>query len=508
MVRKIFSLNGLSKILEKKRRVKKIVLCHGVFDLVHIGHIEHFKKAKSLGDILVVTVTTDKYINKGPGRPYFNTQLRKEFLQSISCIDFVAEIDSPSVIEGIRIIKPDIYCKGNDYKDHSKDITNKIKKEIAEIRKYNGKIFYTDEITFSSSKLLNQNKIIHNDDYNKTINQITSKYSYRDIEIILDDLLETKALVIGEIILDQYNFCEPLGKSGKDPIMMFRNIHYEKYLGGTAAIANHLSSFLNYIKLVSTISDKNDNENFIKKNLKKNIKTHLIPKENSPTIKKEKYIDHITNNKIIGFYHFNDTQLNAKLEKKTIKIISEYVKNLDIVVLADYGHGMISNKIAKSICKKSNFLVVNAQINAANSSHHTLNKYNNLDAIIINESELRHELRDRSSSIELLVKIFIKNKDINYIVVTSGSKGARLFDNIKKKFYHVPSFTNNVVDKIGSGDAMMSLFSIILYKTKDPLLSIFLGSLAAAQAIQTLGNKKSIEKDLILKTLQHIFIKI
>ena len=504
MIKKIFNLNRLSKILEKKRRGKKIVLCHGVFDLVHVGHIEHFKIAKSFGDLLVVTVTTDKYINKGPGRPYFNAQLRQNFLESIKYIDYVAEIDSPSALEGIKLIKPDIYCKGKDYKENSKDITNKIKKEILEVKKNNGKIIYTDEITFSSSKLLNISKIGQNEDQNKIIKDIKKKYTYKDIENILNNLIKSNVLVIGEIIIDQYNFCEPLGKSGKDPIMMFRNIYNEKYAGGTAAIANHISSFLKNVKLISTIGHKRDNENFIKKNLKKNIKTYFLPKEKSPTIIKEKYIDHITNNKLIGFYHFNDSQLKNKEEEKISKLIIKYLKKVDTVVMADYGHGMISNKLAKLICKKSNFLVVNAQINAANSSHHTLNKYKKLDALIINESELRHELRDRNSSIEVLVKLLIKNKDINYVVVTSGSKGAKLFDNIKKKFYQVPSFTNNVVDKIGSGDAMMSLFSIILQKTKDPKLSIFLGSLAAAQAVQIVGNKKSIEKNSILKTLQHV----
>ena len=504
MKTKIFNLKQLSKILEKKRRGKKIVLCHGVFDLVHVGHIEHFKKAKLLGDLLVVTVTTDKYINKGPGRPYFNSQLRQSFLESIKYIDYVAEIDSPSALEGIKLIKPNIYCKGKDYKDASKDITNKIKKEISEVKKYNGKIVYTNEITFSSSKLLNTNKIGLGKDQIKIISDIKKKYTYKDIEIILNDLSKNKVLVIGEVIVDQYNFCEPLGKSGKDPIMMFRNINNEKYAGGTAAIANHVASFSNNIKLLSTIGNKRENESFIKKNLKKSIKTYFFPKENSSTIVKEKYIDHITNNKLIGFYNFNDSQLNSYEEKKINMIISKYLNKMDTVVMADYGHGMISNKVAKLICNKSKFLVVNAQINAANSSHHTLNKYDRLDAIIINESELRHELRDRSSSIEILVKLLIRNLKINYVVVTSGSKGAKLFDNIDKKFYHSPSFTNNVIDKIGSGDAMMSLFSIILQKTRDPQLSIFLGSLAAAQAVQILGNKKSIDKKIILKTLQHI----
>jgi sugar/nucleoside kinase (ribokinase family) len=165
---------------------------------------------------------------------------------------------------------------------------------------------------------------------------------------------------------------------------------------------------------------------------------------------------------------------------------------------------MISNKIAKEICNNSKFLVVNAQVNAANSHHHTLNKYLKLDAMIINESELRHELRDRISSIADLIKTFVKNKNLKFIVVTSGSKGAILHDVKKNKVYSAPSFTDKVIDKIGSGDAMMSVFSIVLQKTLDPQLALFLGSLAAAQAVQIIGNSKSIDKNSMLKMLQHL----
>jgi len=177
MKNKIYEIKNLSNIISKKRKGKKIVLCHGVFDLVHIGHIEHFKKAKSLGDILVVTITSDQFINKGPGRPYFASSLRLSFLESIECIDYVSVLDSPSAIDGIKLIKPDIYCKGNDYKDKKKDITNKIKKEINEIKKNKGTIVYTDEISFSSSKILNSSKIGVTEDRFKIINEIKKKYS-------------------------------------------------------------------------------------------------------------------------------------------------------------------------------------------------------------------------------------------------------------------------------------------------------------------------------------------
>ena len=75
MKNKILSLNNLSKkIIDFKKKNKKIILCHGVFDLLHLGHIKHFEEAKKYGDILVVTITPNKYVSKGPNRPVFNTK--------------------------------------------------------------------------------------------------------------------------------------------------------------------------------------------------------------------------------------------------------------------------------------------------------------------------------------------------------------------------------------------------------------------------------------------------
>jgi rfaE bifunctional protein kinase chain/domain len=504
MKNKIFSLNNLSKILLQDRNRKKIVLCHGVFDLVHIGHVEHFRKAKSLGDILVVTITADEFVNKGPGRPYFDTNLRQKFLSSLEMIDYVSVVNSLSAVEAIRSIRPNFYCKGRDYKDNSKDITNKIKKEIYELKKVNGKIIYTEEVTFSSSKLINSEKIGLKDNQFKILNSIKARYSYQKIESIFLDLSKTKVLVIGEAIIDKYNFCDPLGKSGKDPIMMFKNIRSESYAGGSAAISNHLGSFTNAIKLISTCGFNKDKIFFFKKNFKNRIKSVFISKKNSPTIVKEKYIDDISKTKLIGFYNFNDSSLSPSEEKKLKKEILNNIKKHNFVIVADYGHGMISNKMSNLLSKKVGFLSVNAQINAANYGHHTLKKYSRSKIIFINESELRHELRERELSTEELMKIFSGNIKVSYVIVTRGSEGAILYDKINNKFIYSPSFADKVLDKIGAGDAMFAIFSIFLYKTKDLEFSLFISSLAAAQSVQNMGNSKSVDKNIILKTIRHL----
>ena len=165
MNKKIKNLEDLKSIAaDLKANGEKVVLCHGVFDLLHLGHIKHFEEAKTFGDILIVTVTPDEFVNKGPNRPAFTTVLRLEALAALEVIDFTAENNWPSAIETIKILQPDIYCKGPDYKNHEKDITGKIDDEVLAVKSVGGIVKYTDDISFSSSSLLNK----FGDVYNKT----------------------------------------------------------------------------------------------------------------------------------------------------------------------------------------------------------------------------------------------------------------------------------------------------------------------------------------------------
>ena len=135
---KIQSLDTLSKTLRlKKFKNKKIVLCHGVFDLLHIGHIKHFIQAKKFGDILVVTLSPDKYVNKGPGRPAFTEKLRLQAISSLEVVDFVSLNNLSSAVDSIKKIKPNVYCKGSDYQNHSDDLTGKIRQEVDAVKKVN-----------------------------------------------------------------------------------------------------------------------------------------------------------------------------------------------------------------------------------------------------------------------------------------------------------------------------------------------------------------------------------
>jgi len=463
MKKKIIDFSDVEKILKPiKRKGKKIVCCHGVFDLLHIGHLKHFKSAKKYGDILIVSVTPDKFIQKGFDRPYFNSEQRMESLASIEIIDFVILNNSTNAVDIIKKIKPDYYVKGPDYKNFKDDITGQIKKERLAVKKNGGKLVFTEDHTYSSSSILNQFGDTYNLSQKKFIHKIKAKINLNNFNKQINKLQDLKVLVIGEAIIDKYVFCETLGKSGKEPHLVLRNLREEVYLGGALSIARNVSDFCKKITILSMLGQKKEYEKYIKKNLAKNILSKFLYKSKSPTIIKKRYIESISNNKVLGIYTVNDDLLNKKDESIFEKMILKEIKEHDVVIVSDYGHGLVTKKLAKLLCKKSKFLALNAQANASNIGYHSIQKYRGVDCVVMNETELRHELRDKNEKLKILVKKLTNMIKIKDLIVTRGSTGAILYNSFNKKYITCPAFASKVVDKVGAGDSMLSIMSILI----------------------------------------------
>ncbi len=502
---KIIVLEKLSKILEKKKTEgKKIVLCHGVFDLLHFGHINHFREAKKNNHILVVSITPDKYVNKGLGRPAFNEKIRAMSLSELNIVDFVTINNSHSAVSVIKKLKPNIFCKGKEYKNFNDDVTNEIRNEVKEIKRIKGKVIFTGGKTFSSSHLINKYGISSSKDLNNNLKKIKEKFDFNRIKNVFKNIEKLKILIVGEIIIDKYVFCEALGKSGKEPVLVLQDNKTEEYLGGAAAIARHVSSFNKNITLFSMIGSKSEFYSKIRKNLSKKIKLKLLKKKNSPTILKTRFVDKNSYNKVLGVYNFNDEILDKSQENIQNKRLKKLLPKYDLVIVSDYGHGFITKTIAKTICSKSKFLALNAQINASNIGYHSMRNYKNIDCVIINQKELEMEFRDRSTSLKNLIKKLSILNNIKNLIVTQGREGATLFDKKSNKFFKCGAFAKQVIDKVGAGDAFLSLASLIMSENKNKQLALIVGSLAAAQSTEDMGNKNQINKTNLLKTLEHI----
>ena len=504
-MKKISSINSLEKkVIKLKKQKKKVVLCHGVFDLLHLGHLRHLEEAKKLGDYLIVSITPNKFVEKGPGRPVFSEHLRAEALSHLNVVGSVVINTSGTASDIIKKIKPNIYCKGPDYKKNSDDITGEIKNEISSIKSVGGKIHYTHGETFSSSKIINQFGKIQTTSQKNFIKKIKKIYSFNEIKAFIDTFKKIKTLVIGETIIDQYTFCDALGKSGKEPVLVLKDLKTEEYLGGAAAISRHISTFCEKVTLLTMIGQKEEYLKFIKNKLNKNINLKYINKKDSPTIVKKRFLDSVSNNKVLGVYKLNDDQLNLKDEKLFSETLKEELPKYDLVIVSDYGHGFISRKSANLICRYSKSLSLNAQINSSNIGYHSMKNYTNINCVIINEKEIRHELRDRNSNIEDLMKKLSSEQKIKNLIVTRGSLGLILYNSKKDNFDHCEAFAKTIKDKIGAGDALLSILSLCLSKKMDLKLSTLIGSLAAAYSVENIGNKEFIQKSKLVKSIQHI----
>ena len=262
--KKIFNLEELKKkISAEKKKGKKIVLCHGVFDLLHVGHIKHFKSAKKSGDFLLVSITSDQFVNKGPGRPVFNHNLRSEAISSLECVDAVFINNFQTPVNLIKLIKPNIYFKGPDYKDIHKDRTKNIIREIQATKKGGGNVMFSQDMTFSSSSLINNHYNLHSPLQKKFIDIIKKKYNLDFIIKEVEKIKSLKIFLVGETIIDQYIFGEVLGKSGKEPHLVMQQESKKQYLGGAAAIANHLSTFCNKVEFSTIMGNKKEFKLFI-----------------------------------------------------------------------------------------------------------------------------------------------------------------------------------------------------------------------------------------------------
>lgn len=493
---KVVSLRTLSLLTEKlKREGKKIVLCHGVFDLLHPGHVRHFQAAKKYGDVLVVTITADKFVRKGPGRPIFNEQLRAEVLASLGLVDYVAVVNDYSGETAIKLVKPAIYAKGPDYKRRGTkpSLPRKFTTEEAILKSFGGRIVLTDdEVVFSSSHLINQYIEAYPKRTRKYLEQLRKKYTNDVIFDKLNRLKKTKILVIGDAIIDQYHYTLPMGKSSKEPIVVHIYRREETYAGGTLATANHAVALSDFVQLVTLLGKKHSFTGFIQKHLRPQISPIFFYQDDARTIVKRRYIDNASNQKLFQVSYMKDEVVSPKVETNILLHLKQVLPKFDMVVVNDFGHGMMSPKMIRLICRKAKYLALNVQANSANYGYNIVTKYPRADFVCVDEHELRLATHDKHSELIKLVKKVARKLRCQELVVTRGVDGSISYSEAGG-IVEAPALSQLVVDRVGAGDAFFAIAAPCAFIGIDQTLVSFIGNCAGALKVQSVGNKVPID---------------
>lgn len=489
---KILSLEELaSKAKELRQQGKRIVLCHGTFDLLHIGHIRHLQNARKDGDVLITTVTGDSYVNKGPGRPVFPEHLRSENLAALSCVDYVGINPSITATNVISLIKPHAYVKGKEYKNDKDDLTGNISLERDAVEQHGGELIFTEDITFSSSNLLNENFGIFSSETKSFLKSIQTQYTDKDLIQMLKNLGNLKVLVVGDAIIDEYYYTTLMGQAGKGSHQSVKYESKEQFAGGALAVANHLAGFVENITLITGLGKGDNHEDFIRSKLKENIIPQFYYFEDAPTIVKRRFVDGDLN-KLFEVYDYNEEPTLEDEGRGICSWLESNAKSFDIVVTPDFGNGFISQNMIPALCNNSRFLAVNTQINSGNRGYHVINRYPRADFISLNGPELRLATHNRYDPLEGLAENLAKNIGAQYLAVTLGSKGALLLDRKKNTAHKIPVLSTQVLDRVGAGDSFLSLASLCLGGGLPSDIGLFVGSAAAALDVQIVCNREPI----------------
>lgn len=496
---KIHTLEDLQPIVEKlKSEGKKIVHCHGVFDLLHPGHFKHFEAAKKFGDVLMVTLTEDIHVNKGPDRPIFKENIRAETIAAVGVVDYIAINRNAKAIPAIKVIKPDFYVKGQDYEKLADDITGGIYEEKQEVEKHGGKLVFTHEQQFSSSKLINRHIDVKDDELNDYLKGIRKEFKYSEIQQYFNKIADYNVLVIGDIILDEYQFVSPLGKSSKSATITAKKLNTELYAGGVLAVANHIADFVKNVTLVSTYGQNGgtDYYDFIKENLHNHVQFDPLYVPDRPTTLKRRLVDKVFKHKLFEVIEIDDSPLGEEQTNQLIAKIDKY-EDYDLIVVADFGHGLLDKKLVNHITQKDTFLSVNAQTNSANTGYNFIIKYENCNYFSIDNQEAKLAVHDKYAEMDTVLDELLDRTKANSAAITLGVQGCLVgTKTVKEK---APVLSDQIVDTIGAGDAFLSITSLLVKAGMPEKQVAFVGNAVGSMAVKIIGNKTFIEKVPLLK---------
>lgn len=439
----------------------RVVQAHGCFDLLHLGHIRHLQAAKAAGDYLVVTVTSDRFVQKGPGRPAFTACERMEALRGLGCVDEVQLSDSPTATEAILRIKPTAFAKGPDYSVDTLDAGER--EALADV---GGRLLITDTQKWSSTALLKPQP-----DVSPEIRSYLSGLNVTADDVLawLDKARDLKVLVIGEAIRDDYHYVNTLGKAGKEPILAAQFMRAEQFVGGAEAVANHARACSDHVTCLT-----------------------------GPVIVKRRYIETYPFQKLFEVYEM-DEQAQERAGCELSEQAKEAIVEADVVIVADYGHGLLTPGFINTIQMHAlRNLAVNVQANAGNHGYSTISKYELADFVSLSERELRLDARDQTTPVETLAAKL--SQRTGTVMVTRGAQGCLGCSGVE--IVEAPALASHTIDRVGAGDAVFAVAACCAAVGMPLDLICYVAAVVGTQAVGIVGNARYIERESLRTALE------
>lgn len=501
--RKICSLDRLLALRAEARAAgKRVAQCHGCFDIVHPGHIRHLQFARSQGDILLVSVSSDANVNKGINRPLIPDDLRAGSLAALECVDWVYINPHPTAVELLEQTRPDIYVKGREY-ERNRDPRFLAERDV--VHQHGGRIVYSsDDIVFSSTALIGQ---LESQDYfnSEKVRHLRERHGLGSGSLhgILTGIRGLKFVVVGDYILDRYHFCDASGVAGEAPMMSLRALATRCYDGGAGVVALHLAGLGARPELVTALADDADAGEARLRLAEAGVTLHA-PATRPQTVCKRRYL--VDQSKLFKVDEGQPAPLDSRAEAAVAERILAAADGADGVIFADFGYGLITAGLLDRIMPqlRRRVKIIAADVSGQQSN---LLRFREVDLLCPTEREVRETLHDFSNGLGAVVSNLLTTTAARRAIITLGKQGLVTFEppagdlSQRLRSEYIPALSTHAVDPLGCGDALLATATAALAAGASLPAAAFLGSLAGAAEVQLLGNHP-LTPDRLLHQLQ------
>ncbi len=494
---KIKTREELREAIGPRPRVQKVIMCHGVFDVVHPGHMRHLIYAKNKADILIASLTADKHIDKGIYRPHVPQDLRAANLAAFEVVDYVIVDENAKPLKNIEYLQPDYYAKGFEYV--SNGMAPKTAEESTVLDSYGGEIIFTPgDIVYSSSNLIDMAAP------ELKIEKLMAVMERRGVTFdglrkSLDAMAGKTVHVVGDTIIDSLTQCAMIGGQTKTPTMSVLFENKTDYIGGAGIVAKHLRAAGADVKF-STVLGQDALAEFALNGLKEfDVEVLPVIDGTRPTTNK--------NAIVVGGYRLLkvDTLDNSTISDAIVEELTSAIREIetDAVVFSDFRHGMFNRRTIPSLIKaipEGVFRVGDSQVA---SRWGNVTEFKGFDLITPNEREARFALADQDSGVRPLAASLYDLAECKTLILKLGERGVltHVTDDHESldSFFIIDSFVDRVVDAVGAGDALLAYATLASLVSDSPAVAAILGSIAAACECEIDGNVPVSPADILAK---------
>jgi cytidyltransferase-like protein len=483
---KIKSPQELRLILGPRPRDRRVIMCHGVFDVVHPGHVRHLLYAKSKADILVASITADHHISKGVHRPHVPQDLRAVNLAAFEAVDYVIIDKNAKPLENIRLIEPDYFAKGFEYSVGG--VPTRTMEEAEVVQAYGGEIIFTPgDIVYSSSSLINLAPPSLKLEKLQIVME-RSGISFDKLRGTLDGMAGRRVHVVGDSIVDSYTHGAMIGGQVKTPTITVLFERKVDYLGGAAIVAKHLASAGARVTFSTVLGDDQYRDFVVGELESVDIDVRAVVDRSRPTVNKNAIV-------VAGYRLLKvDTLDNRSISDQ---ILGEITARIDVVasdavVFADFRHGIFNRRTIPELVRAipaGCFRVADSQVA---SRWGNITDFQGFDLITPNEREARFALGDQDSGIRPLASNLYDRSRCGMLILKLGERGVLTCCSADHEsldsFFVIDSFVDRLVDAVGAGDALLAYATLAMLAVRDPGIATILGTMAAAVECECDGN--------------------